>query len=602
MKRIPERILIPLVFVGGLAIGLGIVYAVLNMQRPEPVAQVVPPAPQVSTSSSVPEEHETYPEGATSTEATSTVDVSWLAKPVLIPTADARKLLSTFATDTSMFDRMVGASTTASATNDPTDEGAMYNEAFVSLWKMGTVTSFNYDGAGVYLLSTSEDMPGGNFQNLIIVTKDKALFPVQYSPEGESPFARFLEHVSNISIPSLDSSETLSFANGKKLTRVGRGFANSSFFSEAVYLLSNDTSIFTKVAVTKDGKQLYAYPLAGPDKKETTGGCLYTILPNGQLVKYQSEIPKLPAAADSRGEFRPDVVWEKGYENTGSYNDKMVGGCGATGCTDVVSEAVAGPTSSLILVAKTAAGEGVYAPAAPSTNASVKAVYDGWYIPEGTKPSFATFVKKHPLAVLFWRDAIGRWNRLTTADTMPMAECGKPVIYLYPEKTTDVSVKLPPFINVTKSEPAYPSNGWSVTAHPDGSLAYTDGNTYGSLYWEGTGVAYDAPKDGFILKDGNVDARLTEILSQYGLNANESKEFRDFWVPKMTGAPYYRVSFLTNDWSNAAPLFVSPRPNTSIRIFMDWQKLNAPMSIDEPKIITPARNGFTLVEWGGLLR
>jgi hypothetical protein len=129
-----------------------------------------------------------------------------------------------------------------------------------------------------------------------------------------------------------------------------------------------------------------------------------------------------------------------------------------------------------------------------------------------------------------------------------------------------------------------------------------DGTTYDSLYWEGTGVGYQTPTEGFVIKDGNVDAKLKAILARYGLNGTESREFRGFWVPKMTGAPYYRVSFLTSEWSKAAPLLVSPAPATSIRIFMDWQKLNAPLSIPEPKIQTPVRNGFTLVEWGGLLR
>jgi hypothetical protein len=38
-----------------------------------------------------------------------------------------------------------------------------------------------------------------------------------------------------------------------------------------------------------------------------------------------------------------------------------------------------------------------------------------------------------------------------------------------------------------------------------------------------------------------------------------------------------------------------------IRIFMDWQKLNAPISIVKPNVVTPKREGFTLVEWGGLV-
>jgi hypothetical protein len=98
-----------------------------------------------------------------------------------------------------------------------------------------------------------------------------------------------------------------------------------------------------------------------------------------------------------------------------------------------------------------------------------------------------------------------------------------------------------------------------------------------------------------------VDAFLQSTLAKYGLNEQESAEFRAFWVPRMTGAPYYRVSFLTDAWSKAAPLLVTPKPATSIRLFMDWRKLGAPVSVQEPTITTPLRKGFTLVEWGGTL-
>jgi hypothetical protein len=128
-----------------------------------------------------------------------------------------------------------------------------------------------------------------------------------------------------------------------------------------------------------------------------------------------------------------------------------------------------------------------------------------------------------------------------------------------------------------------------------------DGSRFGSLFWEGTGVAYETPREGFLVKDGNVDAFLQSTLAKYGLNEQESAEFRAFWVPRMTGAPYYRVSFLTDAWSKAAPLLVTPKPATSIRLFMDWRKLGAPVSVQEPTITTPLRKGFTLVEWGGTL-
>jgi hypothetical protein len=205
------------------------------------------------------------------------------------------------------------------------------------------------------------------------------------------------------------------------------------------------------------------------------------------------------------------------------------------------------------------------------------------------------------MPVLFWRDPLERWVMLHDVDTSLQAECGKPVIYLYPTKTTDVTVRLGSSIRVTKSEPVYPSNGWQVTAQPNGSLTMRDGTTVPSLYWEGNGVAYRRPTEGFVVKDGEVDAFLRATLAKFGLNDQESSDFRAFWLPHMTGAPYYRVSFLTDEWSKHAPLFVNPPPSTRIRLFMDWEKLNAPISIQEPVVVLPVRNGFTLVEWGGLL-
>ena len=45
----------------------------------------------------------------------------------------------------------------------------------------------------------------------------------------------------------------------------------------------------------------------------------------------------------------------------------------------------------------------------------------------------------------------------------------KPVIYLYPESTTDVTVKLDYAGEITCTYPEY-KDGWKVTASPDGPL------------------------------------------------------------------------------------------------------------------------------------
>ena len=57
---------------------------------------------------------------------------------------------------------------------------------------------------------------------------------------------------------------------------------------------------------------------------------------------------------------------------------------------------------------------------------------------------------------------------------------GKPVIYLYPETETEVTVNLTYNGKLTCTYPAY-KNGWTITALPDGTLVDQNGQTYNYL-------------------------------------------------------------------------------------------------------------------------
>ncbi len=77
----------------------------------------------------------------------------------------------------------------------------------------------------------------------------------------------------------------------------------------------------------------------------------------------------------------------------------------------------------------------------------------------------------------------------------------KPVIYLYPEKTTEVHVKLKlAEDHLIHSYPKYAdAEGWTVIADPDGNLRdpKTQRNYY-ALFWESEGKAIQ-PTTGFIV-------------------------------------------------------------------------------------------------------
>jgi hypothetical protein len=44
------------------------------------------------------------------------------------------------------------------------------------------------------------------------------------------------------------------------------------------------------------------------------------------------------------------------------------------------------------------------------------------------------------------------------------------------------------------------------------------------------------------------------------------------------------------------PLNITPKPDTLIRVMMDWKAIDEPIDIPEQQLDTPERNGFTVVE------
>ena len=47
------------------------------------------------------------------------------------------------------------------------------------------------------------------------------------------------------------------------------------------------------------------------------------------------------------------------------------------------------------------------------------------------------------------------------------------------------------------------------------------------------------------------------------------------------------------------PLFINPKPDSLIRVFMKYKPLDKKINIPEEKLTTFDRVGFTVVEWGG---
>ncbi len=174
----------------------------------------------------------------------------------------------------------------------------------------------------------------------------------------------------------------------------------------------------------------------------------------------------------------------------------------------------------------------------------------------------------------------------------------KPVIYLYPEDITEISVQLDYNGTLIVTEPEY-GDGWNVTAYPDGRIV-SDGVEYPYLFWEGE-KAYELDKSaGFCVSGENTECFLREKLSYLGLNEAEAADFMEFWLPHMEKNAYNIIRFHGADYTDNAVLDISPLPDTVIRVYMTFEASDEYVDIAPQALVAaPERSGFTVVEWGG---
>lgn len=179
----------------------------------------------------------------------------------------------------------------------------------------------------------------------------------------------------------------------------------------------------------------------------------------------------------------------------------------------------------------------------------------------------------------------------------------KPVIYLYPIQKTEITLTLNVNGKLLTTFPKYDKN-WKVIAEPSGQLFdIKTKRNYSSLFWDADVQLPEEHyqyKDGFVISKENLTAFFIEKLEHIGLNNQETNEFIQFWLPILEQNEYNFIHFRINDACNEiAKLNVNPKPETSIRVYMEYYGLEEFTTINEQILTKTERKGFTLVEWGG---
>lgn len=321
-----------------------------------------------------------------------------------------------------------------------------------------------------------------------------------------------------------------------------------------------------------------------------------------------------------------------------SYDLPLPGGCGRVSSFGYVLKNIS--INDLKPIGKTINGEQLYTLVDINSDLNkaqyfekITAVYEDRTIGDAEKlndntpkPTYDEYVAKNP--IIIFKDPWGRFVAVGEFQYILRGGCGKPVIYIYPEVPTKVKIILEKPTRFDIDIPTY-KNGWYILANPDGVIKdlqpqYTNcskinsknfgseyaedackNNSYPYLYWAGqVENIYPQVNTGWVVARSELSSFIDEKLTIIGLNEKERTDMIGYWVTKLNEkkAPYYRISFLqTTDMNKFAPMIINPKPDTLIRVFLDWSPLNDNNVSIKPEVLNSvSRQGYTVVEWGGL--
>lgn len=180
----------------------------------------------------------------------------------------------------------------------------------------------------------------------------------------------------------------------------------------------------------------------------------------------------------------------------------------------------------------------------------------------------------------------------------------KPVIYLYPEDTIDVSVEVLPKGDFTFTYPPI-ENGWNFTCAPNGTIS-DEHSTYPYLFWESkqeVKQAFFNPEEGAIVPGNEAVAYLEKQLTAFGMTSTERADFITYWGPILQTKTNLYIYLLFNEECDAfASLKINPTPESIARFYVLWTEVpsNYSPALKPQMVPVHQRNGFSVLEWGGV--
>ena len=176
----------------------------------------------------------------------------------------------------------------------------------------------------------------------------------------------------------------------------------------------------------------------------------------------------------------------------------------------------------------------------------------------------------------------------------------KPNLYIYPEQTLSLSVKIdfPNGGKVTESIPTY-NNSWDITVTPNGRI----NNNYDYLFYECDVPDLTQKEYGWVIKTTELENFFNNNLSLSGFNQKEVSDFIEYWIPLLTNYNYYEIyPQYKTQLDEMIDIEFSDIPNNFFRLHYVIIGIDNDKQLPVPQIESAIREKYYAVEWGVILK
>lgn len=180
-------------------------------------------------------------------------------------------------------------------------------------------------------------------------------------------------------------------------------------------------------------------------------------------------------------------------------------------------------------------------------------------------------------------------------------------LFFYPEKSQKITLSLPQSIvspHEKNVQTVDQKKTFQFTVDTSGKIRFEDEKEASYFSYDNPNIPYFPKQEsGRLLEYEHLNTDLYHLALESGLNEKESNIFVSYFNQRLPKAKYYLATLLGEDTAEVVmPWTIHPTPDRQIRFLFAFQPfLEKPTKISSQSFKKPARSGFTVVDFAGII-